>query len=580
NRIAQLEKELESASSQSQLSTIRTTLQREKELDVLTAKKDAMAQKERALQEMRRDMQRERAEAERRWREEFDSREVEAKRQKEAWQEQLKEANARIRELVKDKTQTVKGARAIINVEPNQQKPGVEDFGISKEQLDKLTFWHTDIAARLNAVVRELGEGPTYNEENVDARDLIDWLRGQFEDKDILNRRLERQVKLKDEIIEGMKYNTENQMEDRLANIKEGMRKEYEQTIEDLKRNHRSGNASPSPFHRLSSALLPSATMVTLQELLSTYPLQFAEFKSTVEDAHRSMLDNIRTQNDAAAANLVSRLTTEKEHMMAKHRLEMTDLRRKYQRAFEKSVRKCLEDPKRLESEALRLAQRDKDEAVAKVEERWQDELQRMEVVWREEMMKLKRKTLTDGDQSHADSVINNMSDCEKHVKALIIAFTEAEEQFRQRTADEKKKGGTDRPQQLNPYAEVERLRTHYIRTMKEMRDKLEQSNIVNAERMEAEWVRKKVELDEQWSRRLEELKARYEEEITKLRQTANAAATALAAVAGTTAISALSSMPEVKSPTQTSAVFFNSRQGPETSKISRKSADHPLSHD
>lgn len=395
SRIAQLEEELEdSRSPQSQLSAIRAPLKREEELDILTAKKEVMSQKERALQDMRQDMQREREEAERKWREESDNRDEDVKRQKEAWQEQLKEANARIRELVKEKVKMMKETR-----DNNNNNSGRSQHRISGETLERLqaqinvlTLWQDEITIRLNTVVGELGEGLA-NSESLDAKDLIDWLKRQFDNKNVIIRRLERQLKFKEDLVEGMKRSAENQMEERLTNIKEGMRKEYQQTIEELKRTYRSGNVMLSPFARQTS-IQPLQTMVTLQELLSTYPLQFAEYKSTIEATHRAILDNLHSQNDAAVVNLVSRFATEKEHTISKHHLDICKLRKKYQRAFEKSVRKCIEDPERLENEALRLMQRDRDDAIARTEKRWQSELKQLESAWQQENLKLKQKLL------------------------------------------------------------------------------------------------------------------------------------------------------------------------------------------
>ncbi|RUS19553.1 hypothetical protein BC937DRAFT_87293 [Endogone sp. FLAS-F59071] len=504
NRIAQLEEELEdSRSAQSQLSAIRASLEREKELDILTAKKEVMSQKERALQDMRRDMQREREEAERKWREEGDKRDEDAKRQKEAWQEQLKEANARIRELVKGKAKMMKGARDNNDGGRGQHRISGEALEKLQAQINVLTSWQDEITTRLNVVVGELGEGST-DGEGLDAKDLIDWLKRKFENKDIIIRRLERQLKFKEDLVEGMKRSANIQMEERLTNIKEGMRKEYQQTIEELKRNYRSGNVALSPFTRQSSVPQPHATMVTLQELLSTYPLQFAEYKSTIEVTHRTTLDNLHSQNDAAVANLVSRFATEKEHTIFKHRLEICELRKKYQRAFEKSVRKCIEDPERLESEALRLIQRDKDEAIARTEKRWQSELKQLESAWQQENMKLKKKLLAAEERTDGNTDDDNIAEYDSQIKTLNNAFAHAEEQLQQcisPTEGERDTHVGQRHHQMERN-EIRRLQKQYIQTLKMMRDKVLQNKKRNVERMELEWTRRRILLEEQWAQR------------------------------------------------------------------------------
>ncbi|KAJ3184383.1 hypothetical protein HDU85_001688 [Gaertneriomyces sp. JEL0708] len=413
--IQSLQAQLQNARmAEDQMASIRSSLQKEKELDILSIKKELTAQKERELQELRReihDIQSEKESTTNQLREELRLQRVTMTDEREHFEAEMQ----RLRKALMQRDETIRRRDDEIadfeaRLHAHSRKPTVEDFS-QQYQAER----ETCIALR--------------------------------------------------EQMESMQSDYERQLQILRSEV-DSTRREQQQTAPDAD--------------------------ASLSELLKRYPRQLQELSSRIRATesnreHDRSADELRVHYEAEIGRLKSQIKEERFRLREKHRQDIQQVTAKLKeqcaQAYDLAIKRLKADytaaEQRLNEEKERYARANSSRLTERpgeaVDVRRVEELQRRVAELQNEVNSNK-ETIARAALEHHD--------------ALLQA---------------KNRNNQDLHESL------QKMKAKYLDTLKTMRDDLARSKKHSLEKMEAEWKKRKRELDESWQIKLEQLRQRYE---------------------------------------------------------------------
>ncbi|KAI9001968.1 hypothetical protein BC832DRAFT_561856 [Gaertneriomyces semiglobifer] len=413
--IQSLQTQLQNARmAEDQMASIRSSLQKEKELDILSIKKELTAQKERELQELRReihDIQLEKENTTNQLREELRLQRVTMTDEREHFEAEMQ----RLRKALMQRDETIRRRDDEIadfeaRLHAQSRKPTVEDFS-QQYQAER----ETCIALR--------------------------------------------------EQMESMQSDYERQLQT--------LRSELDSTRREQKNTAPDANAS-------------------LPELLKRYPRQLEEWVSRIRATesnreHDQSADELRAHYEAEVGRLKSHIKEERFRLREKHRQDIqqvtTKLKEQCAQAYDLAIKRLKADytaaEQRLNEEKERYARANSSRLSERpggaVELRRVEELQR-----------------------RVAELQNEVDSCKETIARAALEHHDALLQAKNRNSQDL-------------HESLQKMKAKYLDTLKTMRDDLARSKKHSLEKMEAEWKKRKRELDESWQIKLEQLRQRYE---------------------------------------------------------------------
>ncbi|TPX40096.1 hypothetical protein SeLEV6574_g06793 [Synchytrium endobioticum] len=451
-RIEELQQDLHHArSSASQMATIRATLEREKELDILQVKKDVMSQKERQLQDIRRELQRDKEDLQRRLRDEIES----EKDARVAEKRRLESDLARAKRQLEQKDEELQNLEENMNrvemqVQQSRRRPSTNEVGTQSDTAislnssydDDLLFLFRELdtlfGSDFSASIRS---NTIYNDAKVSsrARRLVDRCRSYVESTEqaILTTRSDlANLKTKYEGIIGE------------ANRKMD---EYKQQIVGLRKNRNVGNNNQQPS---------TPQTATLEDLERHYPSVYAQLKSDVSRQYELEKKALL----ASAENRRIRDVAETKRLAAEDTERMgNEIRQKCSTAYEKAVKRLKEEYRKLEAK-LR----------AEIDEE------------RKKVQATSHPTRDHYEQAYKDGYKLGREETRGDVVQLKQKILDLEQMTKQLTAAQ----------------------------VAEMEEKLKADNHAALMEAKQCYLTAKEKLDEQWKRRLDDLKLHYEQKL------------------------------------------------------------------
>ncbi|RKO92142.1 hypothetical protein BDK51DRAFT_30106 [Blyttiomyces helicus] len=524
SRIHQLETDLESfRSSQTQMASIRATLEREKELDILTLKKELLVQKERQLQDLRREMATEKEETSRKLREDMKRQADEASRRIRRLESNLAELEREAAERQEDLQQ----ARRSLAARP--RRPETQDVGVQHDAVSPLV---RDLRAELRAKdtmltrlqeeLRQLfggddlgssrgsgsGTGPTMDIAGADVFSrLLERCRRHVHSSSDAIRRLRADLEERDYRAATIREDSANAVSHEVSTARRELEAKHRQALDSLRTTHARELATIANAHDATLAALrrdldaalarpamsaPSPDTATVESLQALYPSQFAQLAqsnaariATLEADHAFALDAVRDRAEASVRDAVSRSHREaahfKEQFTAAYHTAVTRLKDNYLRLAEAKE----EAHKREMQDMAELNRREVDEAVREGIEKGRLEAEDAAAA---------AARRWGGDREEMDRLRERIAELEDALTQTKLAHNQA-------LLDSKHRSAKDLQESL------QRMKDKYLETLAAMRDDLARNKSAEKERFEAEWIRRETEIDRRWIARLDSVK-------------------------------------------------------------------------
>ncbi|TPX32698.1 hypothetical protein SmJEL517_g04202 [Synchytrium microbalum] len=509
-RIEQLQQDLHhSKASASQLASIRATMEREKELDILEVKKEVMSQKERQLQEIRREMQRDKEEMQQRLREDIEH----EKDERAAERRRLESDLARTKRLVEQKEEEIRSMeqrlierehavmRRPVSLEVATQvdsQPDItsNDLAFLNRELD--TLFGADNAASIRS-------STGFNDTLVTnrTRRLIDRCRAYVESTEqailqtrgdlahALNKDRRDQTEAARELTAKLEERHRKSIQD-VTNAHnaeaESIKARYEALVAELRKK---ADDARFQLHSLTSnqqaAASSSPKPTTIDELETAFPSLISRLKSSLTKQHESETDallasaeNRRLRDVAEAKQLASeeaeRTTTKIRERCAKaYETAVTRLKEEYVKV-EAQLRDKVGGDFKQERDACRHEGREEGRRQAREEARRDVE---------GDVTRLRQKII------ELENMTSELNQAHQRAVSEIQARLEAEHR-----------------EALN------QTRQQYVSTLRTMRDDVAASKQRGVDRLEDEWRKRKERMEQDWQARLDDLKKQYEQEL------------------------------------------------------------------
>lgn len=297
--------------AQEQITSIRTTLEKEKELDILNIKKDLTAQKERQLLELRREMASEKEEWSRRMKEDI-------RRQQEGFREQLctyedekdrmEKEIARLRRLLREKDDEY--AELENRAYSRPRKPEMKD---AEQQFDG------------------------YADQVRQYQQEVSMLKANYEVK--------------------------------LSNLQEQLaaEKRHSESVEQALAK-RSTRADPSETHGASLTDLLARYPTQFEQYRETLSAGHSERLSAREATHAVELKDLQARHEAAVRELVSRAEEERIELIDRQKRRITEITEQLKTSCSKSYGMAMERMKQ-------DFERDLVQRIAEEKEKWRAEV-------------------------------------------------------------------------------------------------------------------------------------------------------------------------------------------------------------
>ncbi|KAI8916140.1 hypothetical protein EDD86DRAFT_244086 [Gorgonomyces haynaldii] len=470
--ILKLQNDLQTAhTSQSQISAIRQSLEREKELDILNVKKDLLAQKERQLNEIRNEMHLQKEQMKR----VFDI-ELEAKEKQ--YQKQLSE------------------------LKPVEiQKPETRDASEQASESLPIEGERDALKTQIHYLKEQLlclfSDQQSYD-LSMDQEQLIEHCRqyiGQMEHK-LLNTEQRLQHAL------DLVHTQQSQLQNTFQQEKQQLELKHQETTQSLKQAHQAelsqqqkvyenrikqvqqelGNKISNMEHLVIQK--PSEPKInTLQDLLKIYPVLMATYRSQIESLlHKPPLgqNNQLEQRHVNDTFRIRELENEMKSMDLKHKQLM-------QQAKENHDNKILHLEQLHKRELSQLSQRLKDHCAKAYDNAI--------VKLKEEYSKLEKHLRSKFEREYAQQKLDleqKLQNDTKREKSSSLALYTMQIKQLESIVNIKEQSKQ----------ELENAKTRYVNTLKKMRDDLAESKRSSWERLEREWIKRKQLINEEWLKR------------------------------------------------------------------------------
>ncbi|KAJ3337069.1 hypothetical protein HDU93_001692 [Gonapodya sp. JEL0774] len=522
------------------VSHIRATLQREKELDVLTARKEILAQKERQLQELRRDMndevgrvQREWKERERLWKQQKDMMEDEAG-VKEAELERAKGECLRWKreaEQARDLVAAKPGVREAWTLAVDGRIPemeqrlnnAVEEVEKTRRKLASLAQVFSDDSERIS--VLSVDQVVSIVREAHDAKaDQLD--------------RLEAELHGKEQVIALLRREQPGLLSSKVAEARAAMERAHSQQVQSLQVSHaeeistirathdsyvrRLKAEHETQVHQFETTIRELTVQVeqsvaarvpsSLNEFQEMYPRELASYKAQIDAEHQQELGELMDRQEQDNAALVERLDAEKNELIEKHAHEIQDVATRikaqcataYSNAIEKLKTEYSRLEKRLTAKFERETRANEERAasdIKRVRDEADHERQMLEYRLNEEIderitnaRREARELCRKEEEAKSQAQVGEL---EAQIASLKERLLNQSTEHSQALSEAKERFLRDQQTSLL------KMKEKYLSTLKAMRDDVAASKKRSLERLEAEWQRRKHQLEDECEHKL-----------------------------------------------------------------------------
>ncbi|KAJ3056399.1 hypothetical protein HK097_007128 [Rhizophlyctis rosea] len=489
---------------QTHIGSIRDSLQREKELDLMNIKKDLLGQKERQLEEIRRELERE----------------------KEAAARKLEEANRQMQHSFNDEMNTLRRelqekSERIADLEivlaNASGRPAAEDFS---QQHDALWEVHQQLEvdcnrqrAVLQYVTEQLGqaipEGIMSEPNESDIRGLAVKCRRHIAhcEQTVGDLRAELQLRKEMRSKESCLVAVNRDLENRLAQVEEdhmqilaSMNAAHEVEIVTLRTAHdarlTSLNGLLEQRKRTSSAgsdvasspdALPNP--VTLKNILAKYPSQMRQYRTSIDAEHVEQRLAAEAEHAGEMALRTQRFNAMTLQMQSGVEAERNAGEQRRKEEIAKVSKRLKEQCSQAYDSAVQKLRRE----YAELEKSLREKLAQEKAAYQRDRSTSGGSGTSGGGNLWENDLSSERERMQKEIASLRKEIDHLTLQRDEATTEAERRATEALHENLN------KMKLKYLTTLRAMRDDLAKSKERGMERLEAEWKRRKERLDAEW---------------------------------------------------------------------------------
>ncbi|KXS22451.1 hypothetical protein M427DRAFT_172892 [Gonapodya prolifera JEL478] len=536
-QVTQLQSDLLlSRTSTANVTSIRATLQREKELDILTARKEILAQKEKQLQDLRRDMNEEVGRVHKEWKE----REKLWKQEKDMLQEDSMDKDV---ELSRLRTECAALQRETEKIKEQWVlKPSTRDVGTSVvdpriTELEREAKRNLDNADAMKRKLRQaLAETSDLSYESTDS--LVDVLLEKYNAQAKMISKLEADLHGKEQVISFLRREHPGILSNKVAEVRSAMGRAHSQELQSLQVTHAEEISTIRATHdsyvqrlRAEHAAQVDQFECTIQELSSQidqlhssprapksmeefvrmYPRELGSYRAQIDSDHHREMDDVLARHQQDNAVMEESFDKEKRELIGKHSQDIQEaaarIKAHCSMAYESAVAKLKNEYGRLEKRLRAKLDQEKgailDRAAQEVN------AARAESEKSHQMLEAQ---VTQGVEEHVARIRKEVREqCRKEEESkwqsrtieLETQISMLKENLSTQSADHVRALSEVREQLLlDQQSALLRMKEKYLKTLKAMRDDVAASKKRSLERLEAEWKRRRLKMEEECEQR------------------------------------------------------------------------------
>ncbi|KAI9206853.1 uncharacterized protein BJ171DRAFT_494978 [Polychytrium aggregatum] len=501
--------------TQIHMASIRSSLEREKELDVLSIKKELTTQKEKDLQLLRKEliasMATEKDEMTKRLRAQIQQRDSEIEQERNTHQTEVENLERVLRQQEYDLAQLRRQLTTRSGIEASTQCDNtamLEDLQRLREQHQALLGERELQQQQIRQIFSKVADFPTQASDDspaitqycLDFANYVEQMqlthRQELSEKDEALRKAQSEHVFSFTKSETQHRQAIRELSARHAHELESLKVTYDSTISQLKSEI--AKAHMDKFRSSTMSTRSDHSQMSLGELKAKFGPQLSQLREQMDGEYQRRIELLTRQHEVAVEKLMASMEVEKTELMLQHQRELEATTKKfhqYAASCQTRIAKMKEDFQKLEAELVDRTEREKQEYL----DSFQKELQ--------------RQATAASDTRASDQALAAK---ESQIQSQQSRIAELQDQLaRDRQSHEHAMQQSQATHRLT----LESVKAKYIETLKTMRDDVAASKQKSWERFESEWRRRKEMFEQEWQTRLAETESFYQTEVARLRQ-------------------------------------------------------------